>query len=114
MSTPNSTRNTAETLGLPERHRVDVVKCKGKTQGGMQIQGPTTMSSQDRRLNRWIALQRERALTLLALRKLNEKLEDIRPALRNLPLDGYSIELGGTDQTPGVSGLWLEHYLAAP
>jgi hypothetical protein len=65
----------------------------------------------DRRMSRWLALQRERALTLLELRKLNERLEDIRPLLRDPPLDGYSIKLGGTGETPGVSGLWLEHYL---
>jgi hypothetical protein len=64
-----------------------------------------------RNYRKWIALQRERALTLMSLRALNEKLEDIRPALRNPPLDGYTIKLGGTDRTPGLSGLWLEHYL---
>jgi hypothetical protein len=70
-----------------------------------------TRNRNHRRMNRWMALQRERALTLLALRKLNQSLENIRPALRNPPLDGYTIKLGGTDETPGISGLWLEHYL---
>ena len=64
-----------------------------------------------RQFGRWMALQRERALTLVSLRALNERLEDIRPALRNPPLDGYTIKLGGTDDTPGLSGLWLERYL---
>jgi hypothetical protein len=47
----------------------------------------------------------------MSLRALNEKLEDIRPDLRNPPLDGYTIKLGGTDRTPGLSGMWLEHYI---
>jgi hypothetical protein len=64
-----------------------------------------------RQFQRWMTLQRERALTLVSLRALNERLEDIRPALRNPPLDGYTIKLGGTDETPGVCGLWLDHYI---
>jgi hypothetical protein len=58
-----------------------------------------------------MSLQRERALTLLSLRDLNERLEDIRPDLRDPPLDGYTIRLGGTDEQPGISGLWLESYI---
>ena len=64
-----------------------------------------------RKLNMWMSLQRERALTLLSLRALNEQLEDIRPELRDPPLDGYTIKLGGTDEQPGISGLWLENYI---
>ena len=60
---------------------------------------------------RWLELQRERALTLMSLRALNEKLERLRPSLRNPPLDGYTIKLGGTGQTPGLSGQWLETYI---
>jgi hypothetical protein len=56
-------------------------------------------------------LQRERALTLVSLRELNERIEDIKPTLRNPPLDGYTIKLGGTDETPGMYGLWLEEYI---
>lgn len=64
-----------------------------------------------RKLNIWMSLQRERALTLLSLRDLNERLEDIRPDLYDPPLDGYTIKLGGTDEQPGISGLWLENYI---
>jgi hypothetical protein len=64
-----------------------------------------------RQFQRWMALQRKRALTLVSLRALNERLEDIRPALRNPPLDGYTIKLDGTDETPGLCGLWLEQYI---
>lgn len=64
-----------------------------------------------RKLDTWMTLQRERALTLLSLRDLNEQLEDIRPELRDPPLDGYTIKLGGTDEQPGISGLWLENYI---
>jgi hypothetical protein len=64
-----------------------------------------------RHLNQWLRLQRRRVLTLASLRNLNERLEDLRPALRDPPLDGYTIKLGGTDMTPGLSGLWLEHYI---
>ena len=63
-----------------------------------------------RKLNTWMTLQRERALTLLSLRDLNERLEDIRPELRDPPLDGYTIN-GGTTEQPGISGLWLENYI---
>jgi hypothetical protein len=59
----------------------------------------------------WLGLQRERARTLLSLRDLNERLEELRPALRNPPLDGYTIKLGGTDRTPGLCGLWIEHFI---
>jgi hypothetical protein len=48
---------------------------------------------------------------LLELRHLNERLEDMRPLLRDPPLDGHTVKLGGADSTPGISGLWLEHYL---
>jgi hypothetical protein len=58
-----------------------------------------------------MTLQRKRILTLVSLRALNERLEDIRPGLRSPPLDGFTIKLGGTDETPGLSGLWLEHYI---
>ena len=64
-----------------------------------------------RQFHRWMTLQRERALMLVSLRYLNERLEDIRPALRNPPLDGYTIKLGGTHERPGLCGLWLEHYI---
>jgi len=63
------------------------------------------------RMQRWLELQRERALMLVSLRALNEKLERLRPSLRNPPLDGFTVKLGGTGQTPGLSGQWLESYI---
>jgi hypothetical protein len=65
----------------------------------------------DRRFRRWMALQRERALTLISLRDINEEIEDIRPELVNPPLDNFTIKLGGTDELPGISGLWVESYI---
>ena len=59
----------------------------------------------------WMALQRERALTLMSLRDINEQIEDIRPELQDPPLDNFTIKLGGTDKQPGISGLWLESYI---
>ena len=59
----------------------------------------------------WMALQRERALTLMSLRDINEQIEDIRPELQDPPLDNFTIKLGGTDKEPGISGLWLESYI---
>jgi hypothetical protein len=60
----------------------------------------------------WIALQRKRALLLASLRTTNELLEGIRPGLgENAPLDGFTIRLGGTDQTPGMFGLWLDEFI---
>ena len=62
-------------------------------------------------LNRWMRLQRERALMLIQLREVNETIEDMRPELQDPPLDNFTIKLGGTDEQPGISGLWLESYL---
>jgi hypothetical protein len=62
-------------------------------------------------LQGWMALQRERALTLMSLRDINEQIEDMRPELQDPPLDNFTIKLGGTDQQPGISGLWLESYI---
>ena len=62
-------------------------------------------------LNRWMRLQRERALMLMQLREVNEAIEDMRPELQDPPLDNFTIKLGGTDEQPGISGLWLESYL---
>ena len=62
-------------------------------------------------LQRWMALQRERALTLMSLRDINEQIEDMRPALQDPPLDNFTIKLGGTDEQPGISGLWLESFI---
>ncbi|HEX2446858.1 MAG TPA: hypothetical protein VHK26_01550 [Methyloceanibacter sp.] len=62
-------------------------------------------------LQRWMALQRERALMLMALRDINEQIEDMRPELQDPPLDNFTIKLGGTDEQPGISGLWLESYI---
>jgi hypothetical protein len=59
----------------------------------------------------WMALQRERALTLMSLRDINEQIEDMRPELQDPPLDNFTIKLGGTDEQPGISGLWLESYI---
>ena len=66
-----------------------------------------------RKLQEWLGLQRERALLLASLRDLNQKLESVRSGLSNspLPLDGYTIKLGGTDDVPGISGLWLENFI---
>ena len=64
-----------------------------------------------RKLKTWMALQRERALILMSLRGVNEEIEDIRPELQDPPLDGFTIKLGGTDEQPGISGLWLENYI---
>jgi hypothetical protein len=58
-----------------------------------------------------MAPQRERALTLVSLRDINEQIEDMRPDLRDPPLDNFTIKLGGTDDTPGISGLWIESYI---
>jgi hypothetical protein len=60
---------------------------------------------------RWLELQRERALTLVSLRALNEKLESLRPSLHYPPLDGFTITLGGTGRVPGLSGQWLETFV---
>jgi hypothetical protein len=60
---------------------------------------------------KWLKLQRKRVHVLSSLREVNERLESLRPILRNPPLDGYTIKLGGTRGTPGLSGLWLEHYI---
>ena len=62
-------------------------------------------------LQGWMALQRERALTLMSLRDINEQIEDMRPELQDPPLDNFTIKLGGTDEQPGISGLWLESYI---
>ena len=62
-------------------------------------------------MQRWLKLQRERALMLVSLRALNERLERLRPSLRKPPLDGFTVKLGGTGQTPGLSGQWLETYI---
>ena len=62
-------------------------------------------------LQRWMALQRERSLTLMSLRNINEEIEDMRPELQDPPLDNFTIKLGGTDEQPGISGLWLESYI---
>jgi hypothetical protein len=62
--------------------------------------------------NKWVGLQRVRALTLASLRDINEQIEEIRPELQGAPLDGYTIKLGGTDDVPGIFGLWLERYLS--
>jgi hypothetical protein len=48
---------------------------------------------------------------LVSLRALNEKLERLRPSLCNPPLDGFTVKLGGTGETPGLSGQWLESYI---
>jgi hypothetical protein len=85
--------------------------CKRRKGQKAKMTGTAEMINRRRSLDQWLKLQRERALTLLELRKLNECLEDLRPFLRDPPLDGYSIKFGGTDETPGISGLWLEHYL---
>ena len=58
-----------------------------------------------------MALQRERALTLMSLRDINEQIEDMRLDMQNPPLDNFTIKLGGTDEQPGISGLWLESYI---
>ena len=62
-------------------------------------------------LQGWMALQRERALTLMSLRDINEQIEDMRPELQDPPLDNFTIKLGGTEEQPGISGLWLESYI---
>jgi hypothetical protein len=70
------------------------------------------MANRGRQLQRWVHLQRERALTLVSLRNLNEQIEDTRPGLPpNPPLDNFTIKLGGTSERPGVSGLWVESYI---
>ena len=71
------------------------------------------MTNRRRQFQRWMALQRERALTLISLRDINEEIEDIRPELEDPPLDNFTIKLGGTDEQPGISGLWLESYIKA-
>ena len=63
------------------------------------------------KLQTWITLQRERALTLMSLRDINEEIENIRPELQDPPLDGFTIKLGGTGEQPGISGLWIESYI---
>ena len=35
----------------------------------------------------------------------------MRPELQDPPLDNFTIKLGGTDEQPGISGLWLESYI---
>ena len=62
-------------------------------------------------LNRWMRLQRERALMLIQLREVNGAIEDMRPELQDPPLDNFTVKLGGTDEQPGISGLWLESYI---
>ena len=69
------------------------------------------MTNRRRQSQRWMALQRERALTLISLRDINEEIEDIRPELEDPPLDNFTIKLGGTDEQPGISGLWLESFI---
>ena len=70
------------------------------------------MADRGRQFQRWVSLQRERALTLVSLRDINEKIEGIRPGLPpNPPLDNFTIKLGGTSERPGVTGLWIESYL---
>jgi hypothetical protein len=60
----------------------------------------------------WIELQRERALTLAALRAVNERIERLRARFDDPPLlDGYTDKLGGTAEIPGFAGLWLEDFL---
>jgi hypothetical protein len=77
----------------------------------MQTKRTRTTRNRRRRTQKWLELQRERALTLMSLRALNESLEQMRPTLHNPPLDGYTIKLGGTGRTPGLSGQWLETYI---
>jgi len=62
-------------------------------------------------LQRWMALQRERALTLVSLRDINEQIEDMRPDLQDPPLDNFTIKLGGTDDAPGDQRTWIESYI---
>jgi hypothetical protein len=67
------------------------------------------------KISRWVSLNRERAFTLLELRRLNRRVESEGRRLRargaRLPLDGYTSRLGGTEAEPGLSGLWLETYI---
>jgi hypothetical protein len=64
-----------------------------------------------RLVQEWLGLQRVRALMLASLRDLNEQIEDIRPELRNPPLEEFTRRLGGTQKDPGVYGRWIERYL---
>ena len=70
------------------------------------------MARKKQSVDAWIELQRERALTLAALRSVNERIELLRARFDEPPLlDGYTDKLGGTAEVPGFAGLWLEDFL---
>jgi hypothetical protein len=64
---------------------------------------------------RWRRLHRARAMTLRDLRNLNERVESEARRLRACgiddELDRYTDRLGGTEASPGLSGLFLEAYI---
>ena len=60
----------------------------------------------------WIELQRERAITLASLRSSTNALSGTGHASANrLCSMATPIKLGGTDDQPGITGLWLESYI---
>ena len=67
----------------------------------------------------WSNLQRERALTVMSLRRINREIEALKASFRSggmqaePVLDGHSFYLLGTGkQAPGVYGRWATEYLS--
>lgn len=65
----------------------------------------------------WADLQRQRALCVVAIRKINRAIEDKKRSYRvvgiepRLHADGHTLRLFGHTGAPGVSGLGAEEYL---
>jgi hypothetical protein len=72
----------------------------------------------DRDRAAWHDLQRQRALTVLALRQINKAIETkkssyrVQGQLSPLPCDGHMHRLFGSRKAPGISGLGAQEYLS--
>lgn len=68
---------------------------------------------------KWLELQRKRALTILAIFRINRQIEEFRSSLESggvkptgcLPLDGYTTKLFGAYATAGVTGHWAKEFM---
>jgi hypothetical protein len=65
----------------------------------------------------WLDLQRQRALMILGLRRINAEIETLRAGLKsggsiaNLPCDGFSLRLLGSADAPGLNKALVAEYL---
>ena len=115
------TNNDPDVELFNKRHELEVVEkaiALGQRQA-LKAHGNRTETIAKQRSPEWAELQRQRAIAVATLLKINQRIEALKGEISpkgpmpNLALDGYTHRLFGADSRPTVTNHWPLNYLRA-